>query len=463
MTYNPRTQEAYKLFHDGILALARAEEQGIRINMEYVTRKIRKLNREMEVLEEEFKESSLFKHWQHTTRGIVNIHSPIQLSHFLYKIKKIKVEKETISGQGSVDDEALQKSNIPELLTLLEIRKMKKIRDYLEIFEREQIRGYIHPFFNLHLVQTYRSSSDHPNFQNIPKRDEESMRIVRRALLPRPGHQLLEVDYSGLEVRIAACYHKDSTMLRYIKDPTSDMHTDMAKQIFKVNKFDKNIPEHYTLRQAAKNGFIFPEFYGDYYKNCAPNLVCNWGKLSQGKWKPGEGIPMPKGNLSDHLISKGLPSFNAFTEHLRKIEDDFWSNRFYEYAQWKDRWYTLYKKQGYVDLLTGFRCGGVMDKKQVINYPVQGAAFHCLLWSFVKMDEVIRKQGWDTRLVGQIHDAIILDINPKELPTIVQMMKRITCKDLVKAWPWIIVPMDIEMELCPIDGNWAEKKKYTIL
>ena len=38
--------------------------------------------------------------------------------------------------------------------------------------------------------------------------DEESMKIVRRALCPRPGHQLLELDYSKLEVCIAACYHK---------------------------------------------------------------------------------------------------------------------------------------------------------------------------------------------------------------------------------------------------------------
>ena len=125
---------------------------------------------------------------------------------------------------------------IPELDNLLRIRKLKKVRDtYLEGFLREQVNGYIHPFFNLHLVRTYRSSSDHPNFQNIPKRDKEAMNIVRRAIFPRPGHQLLELDYSGLEVRIAACYHKDKTMLRYIGDPHSDMHGDMAKQIFIID------------------------------------------------------------------------------------------------------------------------------------------------------------------------------------------------------------------------------------
>ncbi len=460
MIYNPRSEEAYNLFHDGILALARAEAQGMRVDLDYIKKKVRKLNKDLVVLEEEFKETKFFRHWQHVSKSTVNVHSPTQLAYFLYKVKKIKIEKETASGRGAVDDETLQKINVPEILTLLEMRKVKKIRDYLELFEREQVGGYMHPFFNLHLVQTYRSSSDHPNFQNLPKKDEEAMQTVRGALYPRPGHQLLEVDYSGLEVRIISCYSKDSKLLSYINDPKSDMHTDMAKQIFKVKKFDKNIPEHYTLRQAAKNAFVFPEFYGSYYKSCAPNLVCNWGKLPSGKWKPGEGIPMPEGTLSDHLISKGISSLDSFTNHLQTIEEDFKYNRFPDHIQWMDDWYNLYRKRGYIELLTGFRCNGVMDKKQVINYPVQGAAFHCLLWSFTRLDKIIRKQGWDSKIIGQIHDAILLDVNPKELPTIVQMIHRITCKDLLAAWPWIIVPLDIEMELAPVDGSWADKQKY---
>ena len=62
------------------------------------------------------------------------------------------------------------------------------------------------------------------------------MNMCRKALFPRPGHQLLEADFSGLEVRIAACYHKDKTMVKYITDPTTDMHGDMAKQIFMIDQ-----------------------------------------------------------------------------------------------------------------------------------------------------------------------------------------------------------------------------------
>jgi DNA polymerase I-like protein with 3'-5' exonuclease and polymerase domains len=463
MTINPRTSEAYQLFHEGVLAFARAEQQGIRVDLEYIESKKIHLTRKIERLEEQFKSTNFYKHWEHSTKGNININSNAQLSHFLYDIKKIKVERETDSGQGSTDDETLRQMDIPELESLLEMRKLRKVRDtYLDAFFREQVNGYIHPFFNLHLVRTYRSSSDSPNFQNIPKRDEEAMRIVRRALFPRPGHQLLEIDFSGLEVRIAACYHKDPTMLKYINNPASDMHADMAKQLFVIDKFDKSLPEHKVLRQAAKNGFVFPEFYGDYYKNCAINMACNWGKLRQGTWKPGEGIAMEGGTLSDHLISKGLPSLLKFTEHVRKIEADFWGKRFKEYSDWKDRWYKVYKKYGYVDLLTGFRCSGIMSKNDCINYPVQGAAFHVNLKSFTLLDKACYSENWDTKIIGQIHDSIILDVLPNELNHVAAVAHKITCEDVPSLWKWINVPLDVEMELCPVDASWTEKQKFSL-
>lgn len=452
------------LLHDGILALARAEQQGIRVDVDYVEKKKAHLTRKIERLEERFKATKFYRHWAHSMKKEPNIHSNAQLATYLYKIKKIKIEKETASGQGATDDEALRQMDIPELHDLLTIRKLKKVRDtYLETFSREQVDGYIHPSFNLHLVQTFRSSSDRPNFQNIPKRDEESMQLCRKALYPRPGHQLLEVDYSGLEVRIAACYHKDPMMLKYIKDPTTDMHADMAEQLFIIPKIDKKNPYHNTLRQAAKNGFVFPEFYGDYYGNCAPNLACSWGKLPQhGKWMAGQGIPLDEGpfTLADHFRAKGITSLGMYTDHVKKIEADFWGRRFEEYAAWKERWWKVYQKYGYITLLTGFTCSGVMGKNNVINYPVQGAAFHCLLWSFIRIDEVLRAEKLDTKLIGQIHDSILLDVHPDELEFVCEIVHRVTCFELPEFWKWIIVPLDIDMEICEVDTSWADKKKF---
>lgn len=451
---NPKTEEAYKLLHNGILALARAEQQGIRVDLEYVEGKKAELTKRIDELEQQFKATKFYTHWEHTVKGKVNINSNAQLSHFLYNVKKLTTDRLTESGQGATDEEALQQLNIPELNQLLEVRKLRKMRDtYLDSFVREQVKGVVRPFFNLHIARTYRSSSDHPNFQNIPKRDEEAMQTVRRAMFPRVGHQFVEVDYSSLEVRIAACYHKDNTMLKYINDAKSDMHTDMAKQIYMLAAFDK--AKHNVLRQSVKNGFVFPQFYGDYYKNCAIYMACEWCKLPQGRWKPTDGIKHENSTIAAHLISKGIKSLDDFTEHIRVIEQDFWENRFPEYAAWKERWWTVYKKYGYVDMFTGFRCSGVMSRNDCTNYPVQGAAFHCLLWSFIELDRIMQVEQWQTHLVGQIHDSILLDVHPDELEHVKEVVKRVTCIDLPKAWPWIIVPLDVDIAVSKINASWV--------
>ena len=67
------------------------------------------------------------------------------------------------------------------------------------------------------------------------------MKTCRGALYPRPGHQFVEIDFKSIEVSISCAYHKDSTMIRYMKNKDSDMHADMAKQIFIIDKIDKPI------------------------------------------------------------------------------------------------------------------------------------------------------------------------------------------------------------------------------
>jgi hypothetical protein len=244
-------------------------------------------------------------------------------------------------------------------------------------------------------------------------------------------------------------------MLKYVTDPTTDMHRDMAMQLFKLDEYDKAI--HKDLRFAAKNGFVFPEFYGDYYKNCAYNLAVNQGQLPTGKWKAGQGVQFGDTFLSDHLISKGIKSLDNFTDHVKEVEDDFWGNRFEEYAEWKDRWWKGYRKNGYFTMLTGFACQGVIGKKEVCNYPVQGAAFHCLLKAFILVDEIMRKEKWDSRLIGQVHDSMLLDCNPSELEHVNQTIQKVFSETLPELWKWIIVPISTDTDIYGIDKSWAEK------
>ena len=326
-------RDAYDLTQAGILAFARAEQHGIRVDTDYCARKKKQLTYKIDGLEEEFRKTNFWKFWEHVYGRKAKIGSDQQLAHILYDIKKIKPIASTKGGKrGSTDEDALRQLGLPELDTRIEIGKLLKVRDtYLDAFEREAINGRMHPFFNLHTVVTYRGSSDRPNFQNIPKRDEESMNICRGAIYPSLGHRLVEVDYSGVEVCSNACINKDPQLIKYVSDPSTDMHRDMAMEIFIMRRFDKKkFIGHDVVRQATKNGFTFPEFYGDYYGNCAKNIAHSWGQLPIAKqWIPGQGIPFEDGHLSDHLIKVGLGTYDKFEAHLEKIEDDFRGTSFF--------------------------------------------------------------------------------------------------------------------------------------
>jgi hypothetical protein len=229
---------------------------------------------------------------------------------------------------------------------------------------------------------------------------------------------------------------------------------------------------------------VFPQFYGDYFKNNAVSLAVDWGKLPQGKWKAHQGIdmigweePVIPYYLSDHLIKKGIKEFgkfeknedgkweiSGFVEHVKGIEDDFWNNRFPEYKKWKERWYSEYLNRGYIDTFTGFRCWGPMSKNETNNYPIQNTAFTgCLLKTYIDIDRISRLEKWDSKLIGQIHDSVILDVHPKEAEYVAKTIHRIACESLPKLYSWIIVPLEIEIEISPVDGSWAKKSKYELV
>jgi len=457
MQVNPNTQQAYQLLHNGTLAFSRAELNGLRIDMEYCESKKAFLTRKINKLEKDFKVTKFHTDWIKSINKKLNIYSNKQLGDYLYKVKGLKIVGFTKSGGAATDEEALSRFNIPEVNILIKIRKLKKIRDtYLEAFTREQVGGFLHPNFNLHLVLSYRSSSDKPNFQNNPKRDKEAKKIIRRSLFAREGHLLLEADYSSVEFRVAGCYYNDPTMLKYIRNNT-DIHGDIAARVFLINNFNKK--EHGYFRSAAKNGFVFPELYGSWYKRCAINLACEWGGLLEKEtWRKGQGKLIDGIPLADHFRAHKITNIQKYTEHIRTVEEYFWQDVFNTGKTYQSKLWRAYQKNGFIDSKTGFRYNGQMSLNQVLNYPIQGAAFHCLLWSFIEMDKQLRLLNMDTRIVGQIHDAIIFDVHPDELKDLKVLIEKVTCHNLLEAFPWINVPLEIEIEQGQVDESWNELK-----
>jgi DNA polymerase I-like protein with 3'-5' exonuclease and polymerase domains len=144
------------------------------------------------------------------------------------------------------------------------------------------------------------------------------------------------------------------------------------------------------------------------------------------------------------------------------VEKNFWNVRFPVYNKWKKRWWEKYLEKGYLDMLTGFRCSSPMSRNDAINYPVQGAAFHCLLWCMIELQKWLRKNNMRTLIVGQIHDSLVLDFYRKETKRVLEKAKQIMTELLPKYWDWICVPLEVEAELSPVGGSWHEKKGVAI-
>ncbi len=459
----PVTDKAYKLFHQGVIALSQVESNGIRIDVGYLKQAISTSDKQIKHITERMKKDKVYKAWKKKYGTKTNLESNDQLGKVLFNVLKYECINRTATGKPSTDIEALSKVKIKFVKDHLKVAKLRKARStYLVgILKHVDPQGYIHPSFNLHLVQTMRGQSNDPNFTNIPVRDPKIKKLVRQAFIASPGHRIVEVDYSGVEIGAAACYHKDPRMLKYIKNNKLDMHRDMAMQIYKCTKEEMTK----DIRYCGKNKFVFPQFYGDWYLSCAKSL---WGAMGEMNLKTSDGVKLQK-HLKRNGIktlgacnSKERPEKGTFEHHLKEIESDFWDRRFKVYGRWKEDWWDAYLTKGCFDTLTGFRIDGEMNRKEVINYPIQGTAFHWLLWSLIRVQKQLNKYKMKSKIVGQIHDSIVGDVHRKERQDYLEICQQVMTIDVRKHWPWIIVPLSIEAEITPVDGNWYQKKEIII-
>lgn len=454
--------EAYQLLHNGILALSQVEANGICIDTKYLDKTIKRSKQRIHKLETQFRDSDLGKLWRKTFGAKTNFDSNQQLGQLLFDKLGFEGTK-TTAGNYKTDVATLEKVEHPMIAPYMEISKLKHtLNTFLMGVKREVVRDKAHVFYNLHTAATYRSSSSAFNFQNLPIRDPVQGETIRRCFKARPGRRLVEIDYSGIEVCIAACYHQDPVMIEYITDPSKDMHRDMAAQCFCIS------PEQVTkaARYAGKNMFVFPQFYGDYFISCARSM---WEWMERNKLKTAD----TEESIKDVLKSKGIKRLGAcdpkerprpgtFEQHIKKVEQDFWGRRFKVYNEWKQNWFQQYQKTGGFRTKTGFYIKGNFGRNDVINYPVQGSAFHCLLWSLIEIQKELRKRGMKTLIVGQIHDSIIADVPDNELDEYLAIARHVMTVRLPKRWKWICVPLEVEAEVTPVNGSWHEKKTHEV-
>ena len=446
--------QMYHIFHEGTLTFNDMENEGIPVNEQYYIEEDARLGGQITQLETQLYNSREGKAFEAQTGHKIDLDSSKDLGVLFYGVMNEKVTKLTEKAKKpSVDEEALNKMKNSFAINLVQYRKISKTKGtYLAQFKREIFEGKLHPFYDLNIAETGRSNSNSPNFQNIPIRDEESKKSVRSGIMPRFWHEtteslweeLMEADYKSIEVRIMACYSHDPNLIRYIEDPTTDMHRDQACQIFIVG------PELITdtMRHASKNGFVFPEFYGDWFKACARYI---WDMIEGQNMK--DGTP-----VFQHLYDKGIKKFGDFENHMQQVESRFWKH-LQVTKDWRDDVVDFYQRKGYVPTFFGFRRSGFLSRNQVVNAPVQGTAFHCLLWACNRLNRIRKEEKWISSFLGQIHDSLLTSVNQQERQHVLKTMHRVMVDELVVEHPWIIVPMEVEFESTGIRGCWANKSK----
>ena len=444
-------EDAHEFWEECQRSLMEMTEEGVRADYEYYRTQVESLTSDISSYKDSLLQDPEALRFREVMGRDIEIRkdvSDVDIKKLLFDILHLTPIKTTESDQPSIDAEVLEKIGSSFGKKVIKLRKTVKMLSYVEQFLREvSPDGKIHTFFNLNIARSMRGSSTDPNLQNVPTRDEEAKKLTRSGIFPQLGHQFLFGDFKAIEVCGAAIVSQDPNLIYYIKTPGTDMHRDQAEEIWCLpeERVEKKI------RFYAKNCFVFPEFYGDYYGNCAKALWENCQLL-----KTTDGVV-----LKDHLKSIGvigaLSPFKDFEEHVKQVEVKFW-NKFGKLKEWQKQTIAEYKKTQWVrHEFFGFRRGGLISKNQIGNTPIQGLAFHLLMSTINRCKKISKEEGWQSKIVLQIHDEMIVSLHPSEYHHVRKTIADVAQKWLLEQNDWIIVPLTMEFEAAPLDKPWAEK------
>lgn len=467
------TQEAFDLTHEGLKTLCQMERNGILIDTKILKKAIRVTKSKIDTLREELLEDKVFrKTWVKRFGSGARLGSKSQLEKIIFE--DLGFERKgsfTSTGKWKSDKNAFELVDHPFVKKYFLMESWKKVDStYLPQIKRETVGRRMYPIGELHKAGSYRGSYTTPSIQNFPVRVFEISQMVRQTIIPPKGFRVAEIDLSGAEVCGGACYHGDPKMIDYIVNPKSDMHRDMAMAIYKLkrgkDKYWKDQKLGKMVRYCAKNRYVFPTFYGSWYKTITRDL---WEAIDLFDLKNHKGVSLKK-----HLAKKGIkergdcnekekPERGTFEHHMMQVENDFWGeDKFQVYANWKDEFWNKYCKRGWFKYKTGFMVRGLYRRNQVVNYPIQGDSFHFLLWAMIELQKWLVKNDMKSKILFQIHDSMVMYLHESEIDKVLTKAHYIMTKAIRKHWKWITVPLTVEAEVAPRGKSWFEKVKHEI-
>src|SRR3989344_5778892 len=225
-----RVREVYEHIEKPLIPVLRAmEERGVLIDPKVLKSLAKDYRAELESLA-----GGIYTVVGHE----INISSPKQLGDVLFDELALTPEKakKTAGGQRSTKESELEKIRElhPVVGQILEYRELKKLLStYIDTLPPLLDAGHrLHTTFVQTGTTTGRMASQDPNLQNIPLHSERG-RAIRRAFIAPKGFTLVALDYSQIELRLAAILSGDEKLCRIFRDGR-DVHKEVAAMVFGV-------------------------------------------------------------------------------------------------------------------------------------------------------------------------------------------------------------------------------------
>ncbi|MEE4280077.1 MAG: DNA polymerase I [Halieaceae bacterium] len=360
--------------------LSRMERCGALLDEGRLWEQSAELGQRMQALEEE----------AHNLAGqVFNLGSPKQLGEILFERLELPVLKKTPKGAPSTAEEVLQElaMDYPLPRVILEHRGLSKLKgtytDKLPGMINART-GRIHTSYHQAVTATGRLSSSDPNLQNIPIRTEEGRRI-RQAFIAPEGYRIVAADYSQIELRIMAHLSGDAGLLAAFREDL-DVHSATAAEVFGV-ELDAVSQEQRRKAKAINFGLI----YG----------MSAFGLARQ--------LHLDRGEAQRYI--------------------DVYFERYPGVREYMDSTRARAHEQGYVETLFGRRLYlpeiNVRNKmrqqaaeRTAINAPMQGTAADIIKRAMLTVDEWLRRDSVDARMIMQVHDELVLEVAEDQLDAV---------------------------------------------
>lgn len=418
-------EEPYRLALRRVPTIVLSQIKGVQIDQGEVARLKEKYEARREVLEKQIRALPVVKDFAKERGHQFELMSnPDTLYIFKDMLRREECEvwdkwaKET---KYSVDKKVLDKIDHPLAKLLVEYRESnKRLSTYIlpldPIFKSTVIHGdgFVHTNYNPVFAETGRLSSDKPNSQNYPKRNEEGKEL-RRPFVARPGCIVVSVDLGQIEARVIAMFTRDKRFVKALWEEY-DVHMEWAERIAhaypsriggKKNLADKKVMK--TFRTDIKNQWTFPLFFGAQLGSAAEYLK----------------IPI---------------------DVLRPQYEEFW-RQFSGVRDWQEEVQRFYREHGYVECKTGRRRHGPLSLNQIINTPIQGTAAEII------MDTMSRLSETGNPLLQpefQIHDDLTWFSIPENQSD--ELCEQIIDMMINIPFEWAhVVPITVEMS---VGTNW---------